>query len=302
MDSLSRKKNIPNNSVSRITDLRAPKDIPPQSPKNFFPPVVNELPIHHHSRIFQNVSQEEIRHGDRAINKEKPGKKTRSIISVALFLMVAVFAGIIGWYEFKNNDNSLDKMLARYKTAEKTTTLEKQSATTSPAAKPTVQPETQAAQPDQISQNSENLGTQATEPQQLSEEGDKKTFKNNEISFDYPEGYKVEDNGGQVIATKNDTMWRMKVYDNKDKKEIKAWFDGYFSGKDISDCLESDPATLMIGGLATKQMKPSAEGKKCEGEGFYALNSDKTKVVRIRLDKADETEANKILGTFKFEK
>lgn len=299
MDSLSRKKNTSNEPVGRVTDLRISQDIPSKSPENFSPPVANEPPIDR-PRIIRNIHQSEMPFSDKTVKKEKPEKRTRSIISVILFLMVAIFAGIIGWYEFKNNDNSLDKMLARYKTAEKTTNLEKQSATTSPAAKPTAQPQTQATQTDQNSPSSENLGTGTTDPQQSPEEGNKNTFKNNEVSFKYPEGYKVEDNGGQIIATKNEAMWRMKVYDNKDKKEIKAWFDGYFSGKDIVDCSEGDPATLKIGGLATKQMKPSAEGKKCEGEGFYALNSDKTKVVRIRLDKADETEANKILSSFKF--
>lgn len=239
--------------------------------------------------------------------KDRSTKKIRSVFSITLFLMIIVFAAVIGWYEFKDNDNSLEKLLSKNAPADKSDSLEaKTSANSSNAAASAKAAQAQAAQSAQQDQaastNTESTNTGITSPQEASESEDKKEFKNAEVSFNYPAEYKIEEGNEQIVATKTDTMWRIKIYDNKDKKEIKEWVDSYFSGKDVSDCSESDSTTLKIGILATKIMKDGDASGKCEGAGYYALNSDKTKVARVRLDKADETEANKILSSFKFSK
>jgi len=280
------KNNLPNNLSSR-------QNIPAVHPAT---------PISKNEPVRQNQSYND------AIIKEKSTKRIRLASSVALFLMVIGFAVAIGWYEFKNNDNNLEKLLSKNTPTDKAESLDvKTSATNSDSAAPakTAQAQQAAAQQNQtLPADSENLNTGVTNPDAASDSasGEKKTYKSDAegISFDYPAEYKIEENNGQIVANKNDTMWRMKIYDNKDKQEIKEWVNSYFSGKDVSDCNESDSTTLKIGVLTTKIMKDGDASGKCEGAGYYALNSDKSKIARVRLDKADETEANKILSTFKF--
>ncbi|HLN18728.1 MAG TPA: hypothetical protein VK255_00995, partial [Patescibacteria group bacterium] len=201
--------------------------------------------------------------------------------------------------EFKNEDNSLDKLLARYKTETKTISEPNKESTSNSTAK-AMQSPTQPVQASQSVPNDDNLGIGATNQEKIEEVADKKNFENSEISFGYPSEYKIEENNGQVTVIKEEAMWRMKIYDNKNKKELTQWFSAIFSGKENADCVWSDPLTLKIGDLATKLAKASTASGKCDGTGYFAMNTDKTKIIRIRLDKADETEANEILASFKF--
>lgn len=312
MDSLRR-------SQSPILDLRKPAEnraVFPSAPQK--PPVRPEAS---RSAIRPNMANMPApperpkkiqQYPDRAYiseNKvEKPKRKNGPLFfSIALFLMIAIFAAIIGWYEFKNGDNSLEKILSKSNaTTEKATRLETEAkaANAAKAAQAQAAQQKQTVPAETTPVETENLNTGATNPAETadSENGEKEAYKNEKegVSFDHTSDYKITESSGQIVATKADVMWRMKVYDNKDKKEIQEWFDAYFSGKDVAGCSASDPATLKIGTLATKLMKAAETDGKCEGVGYYALNSDKTKVVRVRLDKADETEANKILSSFKF--
>jgi hypothetical protein len=283
-------------------DFEFPPKKPPTSPLVVRPSMA--MPQHRPAIIPRDLSEAYISEE----KKEKPKRKNGPLFfSIALFLMIAIFVVLIGWYEFKNNDNSLEKLLSKNNGAtEKTAKLETDAKTSDAnavaAAKAAAAKAAQQKQADLA--DAESINTGATNPVETTDSADeeKETYKNEKegISFDYAKEYKIEENNGQIVAKKSDAMWRMKIYDNKDKKEIQGWFDGYFSGKDNEDCVLSDPSALKIGTLATKLSKAGTDSGKCEGVGYYALNSDKTKTVRVRLDKADEAEANKILSTFKF--
>jgi hypothetical protein len=289
MDSL-RKRNInqgQSEPIRNVADVRIAKKLDPGLQENnhmvYSEPIINK--------------NEKI--------KEKSNKKIHALFSIAMFLMVFAFVAIIGWYEFNNSSsNNLEKLLSKNAPPDdKSASPAGKTSTVAPkASQAQVAPENQIAPT-----NAENISTGTTSPDATSDSEDntKKTYKNGqgEISFDYTGEYKIEENNGQIMVMKNennDTLWRMKIYDNKDKKEIQGWFDSYFSGKDNTDCSLGDPATLKIGTLTTKLMKVGATDGKCDGVGYYALSSDKSKVARVRLDKADETEANKILSSFKF--
>ena len=323
MESLVKNNSSQSGSDKKTVNLRIlrnnlPNNLPPRQNFSNARPIVSSSPVDQERD--SNLSSRDLpRHSEINLRREnghnyrqeilptenveeKVSKKTRTLFSIALFFLIAIFVAVIGWYEFWNNDaNDLQKKLSQNAaTASKADTLAAQAktsaASTATAPKTAQNPAIQNS-PVTTPTNTENTDVGAT----AADSGSTSTYKNDKegISFDYSSEYKIEENNGQIVASKTDTMWRMKIYDNKDKKEIKEWFDAYFP-KDNADCALSDPATLKIGSLATKQMKSSATDGKCDGVGFYASNSDKSKVVRIRLDKADETEANKILSTFKF--
>ncbi|MFA6048210.1 MAG: hypothetical protein WCV59_04730 [Parcubacteria group bacterium] len=306
MDSLRRVDIGRNKPTGNVVDLGRAKN---KLPQEQIIPRRENLPEYSHPAFSKDepVYYSEVKNDEKI--KEKSTKKIRSVFSIALFIMIVVFVAVIGWYEFKNNDNGLEKLLSKNATpADKSagTTAANTAAQAKAAATAQTQSSAAAQQNQTLPTDSENLNTSATSSDTTSDNanGEKKTYKSDTegISFDYPAEYKIEENNGQIVATKTDAMWRMKIYDNKDKQEIKEWVDSYFSGKDVSDCNESDSTTLKIGALATKIMKDGEASGKCEGAGYYALNSDKSKIARVRLDKADETEANKILSTFKFTK
>ncbi|HPN96256.1 MAG TPA: hypothetical protein PLK35_00670 [Candidatus Moranbacteria bacterium] len=145
----------------------------------------------------------------------------------------------------------------------------------------------------------------------LSQETEEKTeevkeenlkYEKSGISFEYPKDYRIEERNEQIVAVKDGDQWRMKIYSNKDKKEIEDWYKGYFPEKDNDGCEFSD-ASLKIGSYSTKLVKLKSDSEdeaECKDSGYFALNDKKTKAVRVRLEKASEDEAGKILDKFKF--
>jgi hypothetical protein len=326
MDSLRRNNAKPSTPISNAVDLRVVRNTLPfrqnvstagariKNEREMRPPIIPDAGVLREGEPkYQNLNprKNDFQNYDKTDNsektKEKPNKKISSLFSILMFLMVFAFVALIGWYEFKNKDNNdLEKLLSRNTSdadkslTDKTGAASSKTATAAPskAAPAKTTPESQI-----VSANTESANTGVTSPEETTESSEKKTYKNdsNGITFDYSSEYAAEENNGQIVVSKgDDTMWRMKIYNNEDKKEIKEWFDSYFTGKNNADCVMSDPTTLKIGTLVTKTMKANTDAGKCDGAGFFALNSTKSKVVRVRLDKADETEANKILSTFKF--
>lgn len=125
-------------------------------------------------------------------------------------------------------------------------------------------------------------------------------FSNKDISFDYPEEFKTEESNGQILISKNESVIRLKIYSNKEKNELKAWFDDYFSEKNNVNCTEADSGVLKLGTLATKRIEADTETGECEDGAYFTLNDSKSKVVRVKLEKITEEEANDILVSFEF--
>ena len=74
----------------------------------------------------------------------------------------------------------------------------------------------------------------------------------------------------------------------------------HFNIDDITKCSFTD-GIIKVGAYTSNLVKPSSDSNKCDGDGNYAINTDKSKVVKIELGKETAENVNKILASFKFE-
>jgi hypothetical protein len=234
-------------------------------------------------------------------------RKNSIYFASALFITIVGFVVFIARMEFGGQDEDINKKLMDSST-QNTTAAKTIPATSAVAGQETaVQAPTNTnavASPNSSAETSAADTSSTDAPTANSETnmvtGQEYTNNNLGISFNYPEEYKIEEkNGNQVVASKSGVLWKMKVYDNKNKKEIKEWFDDYFPVKNNAGCALGDP-TLKLGTYTTKSLKVLLTDGKCEDGGFFALNSDKTRIAKVILEKGTEDDANKILSTFKF--
>lgn len=119
------------------------------------------------------------------------------------------------------------------------------------------------------------------------------------VNFDYPQDVSVSESGKIITITKADISWRIRFYDNKDKKDFQSWYTEHFDIKDVTKCTFTD-ATIKVGLYESKLVKPATGKDKCDGDGNYATSTDKSKVVKVELGKEMAENANKILTSFKF--
>jgi len=249
-------------------------------------------------------------------------RKNSIIFAVILFATLSGFVVFIGFVEFKDrNSGSVEDLLAKgADNSNSSLAGNSSSAANSSAASNSASAaqaaQAQAAQAQSPMVTSDTTSTAGTAPQDPSADttslntdstvpdtnSTTKTFSEDKmgISFDYPAEYSVSEKNSQITATKDGMKWEMKVYDNKDKKEIQDWFNGHYPTKDNAGCVLGDPTTLKLGSYTTKTLKASSTDVNCDDGGFFALNTDKSKVARVVLDKGTEDDANKILSTFKF--
>lgn len=235
-------------------------------------------------------------------------KRNSILFALALIFVLAGSTAVIAWVEFRGGgENMFEKNLA-------SGAIGNLQAPASSANSPGVNSSTSKQMIQTPSPNTQNipaettpaLGASDTSPQTNSDNITAKTqpgiFKDDKlgISLSYPQEYKIEEKNGQVIVSKSGLMWKLKIYDNKDKSELKTWFDGYYASGNNIDCEVNDSSVLKIGSLVTKLIKVSTTGSKCSDSGYYALNSDNSKAIRVILEKGTEDEANKVSSTFKF--
>jgi hypothetical protein len=151
------------------------------------------------------------------------------------------------------------------------------------------------------SQNSQ--ASQLTENNLKTEEKkeENKIFESKNLGFslEYPEGVAITESGDIVTISKDSISWKIKSYNNKNKKDFQAWYTDHFNIKDSAKCLFVD-GSVKVGIYGSKQVKPSSADNKCEGDGDYATNPDKSRVVKVELGKETEENVNKILINFKF--
>lgn len=231
-------------------------------------------------------------------------KRNSAIFAVFLGIAIIGFSIVIGRAVFKSGDNGeLEKKLSQSSLQSNSSTT---ASATNVAGAQTANNQTPVASASTPTQTAPSVPQDSTSEEKAdtkTDEEDKKTYENKDmgVSFQYPSEYNISQNGSQLVAEKEGKIqWRLKVYENKNKKDIKGWFDGYFDDDNNADCVLSESGTLKFGSLTTKILKADLTDKKCDDGGYFSLNDKETKVVRITLGKASETEANKILSTAKF--
>jgi hypothetical protein len=125
------------------------------------------------------------------------------------------------------------------------------------------------------------------------------------LELKYPEAYTVTESGNIINFSKGSVEWKIKIYDNKNKKDVQGWFADYFDTDKNNACTFSD-SDIKVTTFESKKNALNSSGttsdSKCEDVGVFATNPEKTKIVRIIASKADAEKEmiNKILATFKF--
>jgi len=239
------------------------------------------------------------------------GNKGRLIFGILIIILVPVFAFGI-WKEIENNTgNDLEEGLNKkiYQNAfsgkntaatgnqakNKTTSVSPQNKTESPNVPKVAAAENTAEnKKEETPKNEENSAENNTT--------DKNNYQNEDlgISFDYPKEYAVVFDGNRIVTiSKGDISWKIRFYEDKDKSDIQTWFGNKFSKEDNLDCSFMDPE-IKAGTYEGKLVKSGIDKGKCADEGSYAINSDKTKIVKISLGKETKENINKILESFKF--
>lgn len=153
----------------------------------------------------------------------------------------------------------------------------------------------------QLEESSETIDDQTESEKPKDETELWNTYKDKKGSFEFkhPPEASVTDNGSFITVSQGDKSWKIRIYDNKDQEELEAWFNGYFDEKERKNCVLGD-STVKIGSYETKYADPDSGETTCEQDGYYSTNTEKTKVVKVKIGKETVGNVNKILATFKF--
>ncbi|OGI29394.1 MAG: hypothetical protein A2288_02315 [Candidatus Moranbacteria bacterium RIFOXYA12_FULL_44_15] len=228
-----------------------------------------------------------------------------------LLLLIPLFGWWL-WKELASGENSdLAKKLSERQMAEESNRARNNLVSSQAQAQTQTQAQAQNSQmqnsvgdvsPDANSaENNSDVDPAIKNEEASDEKADWKTYKSekDKFEFKYPDGASVTDGGNFTAVSQNGKVWRIRVYDNKDKADLQAWFDGYFSEKERKNCSFGDSA-VKIGTYETKYANPNSGETACGQDGYYAVNSEKTKVAKIKIGGETAENANKILETFKF--
>lgn len=240
-------------------------------------------------------------------------KKNSIIFLIALVTVISVAGAIMIWQEKESlrdnafldnlkNENEKPKSSAVASSAD---TSDKATAANNPGSNVSGQTNqslnalsNQSLADENASQNQEvKPESQETEPEKETDQVYKSAEDNYE--FKYSKDVSISQSGDYLVVSKENKPWKIKVYNNKNKKELQDWFDGNFSEKERQNCTFSG-SDVRIGNYETKYVNPNPGDTACAEDGYYALNSDKTKVVRVKVGKETVENVNKILETFKF--
>jgi hypothetical protein len=244
------------------------------------------------------------------------GKLSKSVGARVYFMAVFVFMVIVfvwigfNWVKSDANLKSVEEILKNdllknpvksvpLSNSQNTNASQNQTAQTSQTAQNVAQ--TSTSQSDSaVKTDDANTNVGATTP----ENNNTKKFESAalKVSFDYPAGMTVSE-GYRLLTLLNsgtsNAFWKIRFYENKNKKELKSWYLSHFEIKNESDCTFAD-ATIKAGTYESKLVKVASETVKCDGEGSYAINTDKSRIIRIETGKEMEENINKILTSFKF--
>lgn len=237
-------------------------------------------------------------------------KKYGSYFVIAFILLVVVFS-YIGVHWVKNEDNTktveeklnaeLMKNPVNYlplSNSQSSAASQNQSA----QAAQSTQNQTNAAMPSTSSKETDTkIDSSDEENSETLEGSDTKKFEsaNLKASFNYPEDVTVSESGNLIIITKIGISWKIRFYENKNKKDFQDWHMSHFDVKAESDCSFNE-GTVKFGTYTSKSVKVGSDSAECNGEGNYAINEDNSRIARADLGKETVENANKILSSFKF--
>jgi hypothetical protein len=253
----------------------------------------------------------EVNKSEKVINKPKKDHRSYFVLAFVICIIVFVF---LGWqWVKKDNDTKTieDSFKAELlKNPVKTNmplpsnqTSSQSASQTSASSQMAQNPPMDATQP---SQNSDATMPE-TQPQNIApstaptESTENKKFESTKlkVSFDYPKEVTVSESDKLITLSKPGISWKIRFYDNNNKKEFQAWYTSHFDIKTEADCSFTD-GTIKVGSYTSKLVKASSDSVKCDGDGNYAINADKSTVVKVELGKETAENSNKILTSFKF--
>jgi hypothetical protein len=234
-------------------------------------------------------------------------RKSSVIFIISIIFLISIFGWGI-WKEINSGGNDFQKELEN--SIAKNYLMPGSGSPVSSQTNSAPNPPKPSASPDRGNSanelNPESSSAETSEDEVVSGDLEDKTkdwkvFKEEKDGFEfkYPSSTDVADNGDSVVISQDGKPWRIKIYNDKKKEELEAWFNSYFDEKERKGCAftESD---IQVGTYVTKQLKPGSDPEICQQDGYYAANSEKTKVVKIRIGKETVENVNNILATFKF--
>jgi len=239
--------------------------------------------------------------------KTYSGKK-HFIYLVAFIVCILIFVWVLtGWVKKNADSYSVEDELKNKlsKNPVKTNVLSQNSAQNQANVSGISQADQSESSPENPSET-ENVDNssieedgQETETEKEDEEKNKFESSNLKISFEYPKDIAVEEEPSFVTLTKENTSWKIRLYENKNKKDFNSWYLNHFDIKDSTKCTFTD-ATVKVGSYESKLVKPSSDSNKCKGDGNFAMSSDKARIIKIELGNEVTENVNKILTSFKF--
>lgn len=235
------------------------------------------------------------------------GKKYRSYLAITFVFLIAVFV-LLGIFWVKSNESgeTVEKNLKDQlmKDPVKSTGLANTQTSNSAQSqansqtRQTVQSQSGVSEEASVAADTEDSSADETEETQ---EDDTQKFESSvlKVSFDYPIDALVSEGENLITLTQDGKSWKIRFYDNKNKKEFETWYKSHFDIETESDCSFTDP-TVKVGSYTSKLVEAGSGDVECDGAGNYAMSSDKSRVVRVDLGKETAENANKILESFKF--
>lgn len=235
--------------------------------------------------------------------------KNSLIFLVALIAIIASASAVMIWQEKNSTGDKafLDKLKKDVPESTSATSANTDN-NASVAGRATPSPDVSSSQSlanatnSPTGNNANDTPTENIQTQPKDETADWKTYSNSTDNFEfkYPTDTSVSDSGDFITVSKDNKPWKIRIYNNKKKDNLETWYNNYFDEKERLNCTFSDSG-VKVGSYETKYVNPNSGDTACAEDGYYALSSDKTKVVRVKIGKETVENVNKILETFKFD-
>jgi len=243
--------------------------------------------------------------------------RNKSLFLVGVFFLIVIIFGNIFWRMFsRGNNEEFDRIKkeAEINLAKKQTASSVAPASATPAVSGAsagkaseggmgAPNEMQRVAPENPGPASEEAkkSTDTTSEKTQDDTADWKTYadEKNRFEFKYSDSTTVVPNGDLIRVSQSDKTWKFRVYSNKDKTDLQAWYNAEFSEKERTNCTLTD-STLKVGSYETKYVNPNSGATACGKAGYFSLGTDKKNVIRVELGEETVENVNKILATFKF--
>lgn len=232
--------------------------------------------------------------------------RNKGIFLVAIFFLVVLFFGNVFWQMFSGSEDenfertkkeALDNLAKKQPVSSVATNS---TASTNPDASTKTAPKAEM-------NSAENAQTEMPKTVQSEiekpkdETTDWKTYVDSKNKFElkYPNDVKIVPSEDLIRVSQNDRTWKFRMFSNKDKVDLQAWYEDIFSEKERKNCTFSE-STLKVGSYETKYVNPNSGETECGKAGYFSISSDKEKIVRVEIGEETIENVNKLLATFKF--